>query len=271
MSSYLPNLALPQDAPKAIVIKAPGTNCEIESRDALIRAGADAIIKTTHEIYEFPEFLLRARILLFAGGFAHGDDIASARILANQFRLRLGDTLLRFVNDEGGFCLGICNGFQALVKLGLLPRKDPLKLQQEVSLVHNDSGHYECRWVRMKVEDSPCVFLPKGEILEMPIGHGEGKFVVSEHFDSDDSDLVALRYVNEDDSVATDYPQNPNGSLSAIAGITDPTGRVLGLMPHPDRSYLPYQHPQHHRREIAEHEMGGATLFQCLVEAARSS
>lgn len=258
-------------SPKAIVIKAPGTNCELESRDALIRAGADAIILTTHEIYKLPELLLRARILLFAGGFAHGDDIASARILANQFRLRLGDTLLRFINDEGGFALGICNGFQAMVKLGLLPRKDTTVLRQEVSLVHNDSGHYECRWVRMKVEDSPCLFLPKGTTLEMPVGHGEGKFVVGESFDADHSDLVALRYVDEEGRPATTYPANPNGSLSSIAGITDPSGRVLGLMPHPDRSYLPYQHPQHHRREIAEHEMGGATLFHHLVEAARHS
>ena len=255
-------------SPKAIVIKAPGTNCELESRDALIRAGADAIILTTPEIYKLPELLLRARILLFAGGFAHGDDIASARILANQFRLRLGDTLLRFINDEGGFALGICNGFQALVKLGLLPRKDTTVLRQEVSLVHNDSGHYECRWVRMKVVDSPCLFLQKDTTLEMPVGHGEGKFVVGETFDSD---LVALRYVDEEGRPATTYPANPNGSLSSIAGITDPSGRVLGLMPHPDRSYLPYQHPQHHRREIAEHEMGGATLFHHLVEAARHS
>lgn len=252
--------------PKAIVLKAPGTNCEIESRDALIRAGADAEIKTTHEIYENPEMLLRARILLFPGGFAHGDDIASARILANQFRLRIGDTLLRFVNDEGGFCLGICNGFQALTKLGLLPRKDVTTLRQEVSLVHNDSGHYECRWIRMKVEDSPCLFLQKGETLEMPIGHGEGKFVVGPSFDAAHSDLVALRYVDEDGHPATDYPDNPNGSLSSIAGITDPTGRVLGLMPHPDRSYLPYHHP---RRGIPEEAMGGATLFGHLVSAAR--
>ncbi|MEZ5987973.1 MAG: phosphoribosylformylglycinamidine synthase subunit PurQ [Planctomycetota bacterium] len=248
-------------APRAIVVKAPGTNCELESRDALRVAGAEADIVTTAELYREPERLLAARILLLPGGFAHGDDVASARILANQMATRLGDVLRRFVDDEEGLVLGICNGFQALVKLGLLPRAPGEPLRQRVSLVHNASGRYECRWVRLRVEDGPCRFLPRGTTLEMPVGHGEGKLVFAEDWGAAGS--VALRYVDADGRATDGYPANPNGSLDAIAGLTDATGRVLGLMPHPDRSYLPWHHPRHHP------EPGGAVLFRHLVETAR--
>ena len=255
-------------APHALVLKAPGTNCDFETLDAFERAGATTELVTTHDLFAKPERLLHARILCFPGGFAHGDDIASARVLANQMRHRLGDTLLRFVEEEGGYVLGICNGFQALVKLGLLPRTEAGQLQQEVSLVHNASGQYECRWIRMQVADSRCAFLPKGTILEMPIGHGEGKFVAGEHFDAGRSELVALRYLDAEGKPTQDYPCNPNGSTHAVAGLTDPTGRVLGLMPHPDRSYLAAQHPRRLHEEIRDEDMAGHQLFAALVTAA---
>jgi phosphoribosylformylglycinamidine synthase len=234
----------------------------------LERAGARAAVVTSLELVGDPEQILRSRILCFPGGFAHGDDIASARILANLCRLRLGETLLRFVNEEGGFILGICNGFQTLVKLGILPRQDVNTIRQEVSVVHNDSGRYECRWVRLRVEDSPCKFLPAGEQWDMPVGHGEGKFVPGPDFDASSSPLVAVRYVDAHGEPVHEYPANPNGSIAAVAGITDPTGHVLGLMPHPDRSYLPRHHPQGNRRVVQEAEMAGAKLFRMLVEAA---
>ncbi|MAE77569.1 MAG: phosphoribosylformylglycinamidine synthase [Planctomycetes bacterium] len=251
----------------ALVIKAPGTNCDVENSDALRRAGASVEVATTGELLASPEMILRKRILCLPGGFAHGDDVASARILANQCRLRLGDTLQRFVDQEGGFVLGICNGFQALVKTGLLPRTAG-GLRQECSVVHNDSGHYECRWVRLRIESSACAWLPQGDVWEMPVGHGEGKFVPGPNFDAEASNLVAFRYVDADDSPTTDYPANPNGSLAAIAGLTSPDGRVIGLMPHPDRSYLPYHHPDWGRRELEGDEMAGAKLFRALVAAA---
>lgn len=244
--------------PHALVLKAPGTNCDIESCDALERAGATASILTTSELLADPELIFGARILLFPGGFAHGDDIASARILANLIRLKLGDTLRRFVDEEGGFVLGICNGFQALVKSGLLPRERGAELAQRVSVVHNDSGRYACEWVRLRIEESRCSWLPKGEIWDMPVGHGEGKFVPGPGFDTQ-SDLVALRYI--DDS-------NPNGSVDAVAGICDESGRVLGLMPHPDRSYLGHHHPQSRIRAIDDEETSGSKLFRALVTAA---
>ncbi|PIE23482.1 MAG: phosphoribosylformylglycinamidine synthase [Planctomycetota bacterium] len=256
-------------APHALVLKAPGTNCDFETLDALERAGATTELVTTHVLFAEAERLLRARILCFPGGFAHGDDIASARVLAGQMRHRLGDTLLRFVEQEGGYILGICNGFQALVKLGLLPRMNSGSLQQEVSLVHNASGQYECRWVRLRVEDSHCAFLPKGMVFEMPVGHGEGKFVASERFDAGRSKLVALRYLDAEGSPTQDYPYNPNGSTHAVAGLTDPSGRVLGLMPHPDRSYLAAQHPRRLHQEIRDEDMAGHQLFSALVEAAK--
>jgi phosphoribosylformylglycinamidine synthase I len=255
-------------APHALVLKAPGTNCDFETLDALERAGATTQLATTHDLFAKPEMLLRARILCFPGGFAHGDDIASARVLANQMRQRLGDTLLRFVEQEGGYVLGICNGFQALVKLGLLPRTQSGELRQQVSLVHNSSGQYECRWVRLQVQDSRCTFLPKGAILEMPVGHGEGKFVADDGFDAGRSSLIALRYVDAEGKPTQDYPLNPNGSSHAVAGLTDPTGRVLGLMPHPDRSYLAAQHPRRLHENVRDEDMAGHVLFDSLVQAA---
>ena len=254
---------------KAIVVKAPGTNCELETKNALLRAGATAEILTSSELFRAPERLFDAQILVFPGGFAHGDDIASAKILANQCRLKLGEALMNFVHEREGFILGICNGFQVLVKLGLLPRQNGAQLEQEVSLSYNASGKYECRWVRVRIEDSPCRFLPKGEIWEMPVGHAEGLFVPGPSFDAENSELVALRYVDENDEPTQDWPQNPNGSFAAVAGICDRSGRVLGLMPHPDRSYLPSQHPQSQRRVIDSDDMSGARLFERLVVAAR--
>lgn len=255
-------------APHALVLKAPGTNCDFETLDAFERAGATSELVTTHDLFAAPERLLRARILCLPGGFAHGDDIASARVLASQLRHRLGDVLLRFVEREGGYVLGICNGFQALVKLGLLPRTEAGQLTQQVSLVHNASGQYECRWVRLRVAASRCAFLPEGEIFEMPVGHGEGKFVAGEHFDAGRSHLVALRYVDESGAPTQEYPENPNGSVHAVAGLTDATGRVLGLMPHPDRSYLAVQHPRRLHEDVRDEEMAGARLFGALVRAA---
>jgi phosphoribosylformylglycinamidine synthase len=256
--------------PRALVVKAPGTNCDVESAQALSRAGAEPEIVPLGEVLQEPGLLLRSRIVCFPGGFAHGDDVASARVLAVLLRLHLAPTLLRFVEQEGGHVLGICNGFQALVKLGLLPRQEAGTVRQETSIVHNASGHYECRWVRMRVEPSPCKFLPAGSFLEMPVGHGEGKFVPGERFDAERSPLVALRYVDAEGKPTLDYPANPNGSAAAVAGLTDPTGRVFGLMPHPDRSYLPWHHPQHLRRPVSEDDMAGAVLFRGIVAAARA-
>jgi len=252
--------------PKAIVLKAPGTNCDRENIDALQRAGADCELLTTHELLAAPERLQDIQLLFFPGGFAHGDDIASARLWANQCKGRLSDALLDFVNVRGGHVVGICNGFQVLVKTGLLPRTDPNVLTQTVSLVHNASGHYECRWVRMRVESSRCAFLARGDILEMPVGHGEGRFVPGPGFDA--SAHVALRYVDDTNTPSNEYPWNPNGSIDAIAGITDPTGRVLGLMPHPDRAYLARQHPRGRLTGMTDADMSGARFFRALVTAA---
>ena len=256
-------------SPRAIVVKAPGTNCDVENADALRRAGAEAEVVPTTALLEEPERILDARILCFAGGFAHGDDVASARILATQLRLKAGDVLREFVDERGGYVLGICNGFQALCKLGLLPREPGAPIRQTVSVVHNDSGHYECRWVRMRVENSPCAFLTPGEELYMPVGHGEGKFVPGPEFDAANGGLVSLRYIGEDGSEASEYPQNPNGSIDAIAGICDSSGHVFGLMPHPDRSYLAVQHPRRLQESIRDEDMAGMKFFVGLVNAAR--
>ncbi|HMQ22142.1 MAG TPA: phosphoribosylformylglycinamidine synthase subunit PurQ [Planctomycetota bacterium] len=253
--------------PHAVVVKAPGTNCDVETADALMRAGASASVHTTHEWLEDPELILGARIVVFPGGFAHGDDVASARILASLLRARLGPVLRRFVDQEGGHVLGICNGFQALVKAGLLPRERGQDLAQRVTVVHNDSGRYACRWVRLRVEASRCAWLPRGEVWDMPVGHGEGKFVPGADFDTK-SELVAFRYVDANGDDAQTAPANPNGSIDAVAGICDESGRVLGLMPHPDRSYLGYHHPLALIAPRDDDETSGSKLFRALVNAA---
>ncbi len=254
------------NAPKAFVLQAPGTNCDIESLDALERAGAAAEPLPLARLFDRPETLFEARILLFPGGFAHGDDIASARILANQCRLRLGPKLLRFVDEEGGFVVGICNGFQALVKMGLLPRSGG-ELRQEATVTYNLSGRYECRWTRLRVEGSNCAFLPEGAEWDMPVGHGEGRVLLGPTLPADGGPFRALRYLDEDGRPASSHPANPNGSTAAIAGLTDLSGRVLGLMPHPDRAYLPHHHPRAPRGE-APGEPAGRAFFRSLVEAA---
>ncbi|MCA9701096.1 MAG: phosphoribosylformylglycinamidine synthase subunit PurQ, partial [Myxococcales bacterium] len=168
-----------------------------------------------------------------------------------------------------------CNGFQALVKLGLLPRAPGEPLRQRVSLVHNGSGRYECRWVRLRVEDGPCRFLPRGATLEMPVGHGEGKLVFADedlHRQLAASHRIPVRYVDEQGQATEQWPANPNGSLDGAAGLCDRSGRVFGLMPHPEAFLYPENHPRWLAGGGAESGKGygmGLRLFANGLRAAR--
>jgi len=176
--------------------------------------------------------------MVFPGGFTYGDDLGAGRVLANEIRLKLGEDMERFV-ESGYLILGICNGFQVLVKAGILPG---LKNQQEMTLATNDSGRFECRWVYLATNTSSrCIFTRDIERLYLPVAHGEGKVVAT------DETLkkldIAIYYTNEKGNRSAGYPYNPNGSLGDIAGICDNTGRIFALMPHPERHIVPSQHP----------------------------
>jgi phosphoribosylformylglycinamidine synthase I len=259
--------------PKALILRAPGINCERETHFAFQRAGASADYFHVNKLLQDPDALQRYQILAVPGGFSYGDDIASGRVLAEELRGRLGDRLLQFV-DRGGLVLGICNGFQVLVRLGLLPCTKAT-LEEEVTLTHNLSNHYECRWVTLRTEKSRCAFLPEGLLLRWPAAHGEGRLVPRDEqlgVVLRDEGFAALRYVDANGQPTDDYPANPNGSSYAIAGLTNYNGRVLGMMPHPDRAFLPTHMPDWRRTLQGAGELpedgDGMVVFREMVRTA---
>lgn len=247
---------------KAIILRAAGINCDLETQHALKMCGAQADRVHVNRLIEDKSLLDAYQILVVPGGFSYGDDVAAGRILANQMVHHLAEPLRRFV-DSGKLVLGICNGFQVLVKTGLLPGEH---LAGNVTITDNDSGKFEDRWVHLEAGAEKCVFMPAGQKIYLPVAHAEGKVQTA-----DESTLeqlkndghVAFRYVAEDGG-AVDYPANPNGSADNIAGLTDRTGRVLGLMPHPERFVRPVQHP--HWQRLSEKPRGdGLRIFENAV------
>jgi phosphoribosylformylglycinamidine synthase len=227
---------------KVVVLRTAGTNCNEETAFAFSSLGAHVEQVHINALCSGAQKLADHHILALPGGFSYGDDIASGRILANELRLKLADDLKKFIQD-GKLIIGICNGFQILVKAGILPGLT--KSGQEATLFNNDSAKFEARWVHLKVE-SRCVWtqdLPPQVYL--PVAHGEGKFIPRDKKVLDAltaGGQIALRYCTAEGGKPS-YPDNPNGSVEDIAGISDATGRVLGLMPHPERHFLFEQHP----------------------------
>lgn len=262
-------------SPRALILRAPGINCERETLHAFARAGAAPEFVHVTQLLAAPDQLDRFSILAVPGGFAYGDDISSGRVLAQELRAGLGERLLKFV-DRGGLALGICNGFQVLVRLGLLPCTRH-KLEEEVTLTHNLSNHYECRWVTLQTQKSRCVFLPAGLTLRWPAAHGEGRLMAKDagmQRTLVDEGYAALLYVDESGEPTERYPANPNGSPLAIAGLTNTSGRVLGMMPHPDRSYLPTHMPDWRRTRLTHgglpEDGDGMVVFREMVKVARA-
>ena len=207
-------------------------------------------------------------VLVFAGGFSYGDDLAAGRVWGASLRNHLGEALRSHV-DRGGLILGVCNGFQVLVESGLFePEAAPN--ERSVALFANASNHYECRWVTLEAQESRCTWLKAGDRMPCPVAHGEGRFAVT-----DDAALerlraagqIALTYVSEDGG-EVGYPANPNGAAGDVAGICDPTGRVLGLMPHPERNLDPWAHPTWTRLPASRSEGEGLAFYRALVESA---
>lgn len=250
---------------RAVILKGPGTNCDLETKAACEKAGFAADIVLLRRMLDQPSLLKEYQFLVVPGGFSYGDDLGSGVVFANEVRLRLRDRLLEFI-DRGGLVLGICNGFQILVRSALLP--DPRASEPTVTLAWNDSGRFEDRWIRMKVVSTRCVFLTESMILELPVAHGEGKFVPrDEQTLALLKDQIALKYVDPEGREAG-YPHNPNGSVANVAGICDPTGRVLGLMPHPERFQDLTNHPEWTRRKDLK-EPHGMIFFRNAYRAIR--
>lgn len=257
---------------KAIVLTGFGINCEAETGVAFERAGASVQLTHVNDLIDAPVLLDAAQILAVPGGFSFGDDVASGRILGNRLRHRLSEPLQQFVAD-GKLVIGICNGFQVLVKMGILPLFEPT-FKQEVTLTHNDSDRFEDRWVHLQAEpNTQCIWVQGIDRIELPIRHGEGKFLVA-----DDRTLerlvmngqVALRYVSADGEPAGGaYPENPNGSIQDIAGICDPSGRIFGLMPHPEGYLEATNHPSWSRVGLAG-EGSGQRIFRNAVQYIRA-
>jgi phosphoribosylformylglycinamidine synthase len=245
-----------------------GINCDVETESALAHAGAEAKRVHLNDIIDAPDLLDEYHIFAVPGGFSFGDDVASGRILANRLRHKLGAPLKKWVAD-GKLMIGICNGFQVLVKMGILPMFDG-EFVQETTLTHNNSSRFENRWVHLKVDPATkCVWLKGIPRLELPVRHGEGKFIakdgaVLERLRANGQ--VAVRYVNADDTPANGaFPANPNGAQDDIAGICDPSGRVFGLMPHPEANVHRTNHPCWTRLDLPE-EGTGLQVFRNAVE-----
>ena len=233
--------------PRVCVVTGFGINADEELAFAFAQAGGEAALIHVRDLIEAPRLLSTFRILAFPGGFSFGDHLGSGKVFATLFRRALGDELGEFISG-GGLVLGICNGFQVLVKMGVLPNLEG-KGTQEVSLIHNDSGKYEDRWIRVRFEkNSRCVWTGGLPDMDLPVRHGEGKFVTSSKETLDAltaRGLIALRYTSQDGARnEVTYPDDPNGSDGHVAGICDSTGRVFGLMPHPEAFLHPENHPQ---------------------------
>jgi phosphoribosylformylglycinamidine synthase len=252
--------------PRALILRAPGTNCDLESEFAFQQGGAAAQSIHIRQLLERPRQLADFQILCLPGGFSYGDDLGAGRILGNQIAHHLADCLHDF-REAGKLILAICNGFQVLIKSGLLLPDDPQR-GALATLTTNASGKFEDRWVQLRVAGSKCVFFRGMETIYLPVAHAEGRFVtrdrqVLEQLDA--AGQLVLRYARLDGGVngAVPYPDNPNGAQADVAGMCDATGRVCGLMPHPERHIDPTHHPRWTRHQGALPEFGeGLAVFK---------
>ncbi len=249
---------------KALVLTGYGINCEVESKFAIEKSGGSADIVHLNKLIQDPKMLHNYNMLMIPGGFSFGDDLGSGKVFGNKMKFKLHDELSDFAKGNN-LILGVCNGFQVLVKMGLLPEPD---FVQRVTLIGNDSGHYEDRWVILKAnQKSPCIFTKGMDYLIVPVRHGEGKFVPANNQtlkNLKENNQVVFQYVDEKSNVDAPYPHNPNGSIENIAGICDKSGRIFGMMPHPEAFNIPQNCPHWIKGTVKEPL--GLRIFKNAVE-----
>lgn len=263
---------------RSLVVTGFGINCEEEMAAAYQLASAEADIVHLNDVFRGRVLIHDYDILNFPGGFSFGDDLGSAKVLANKFKYKkmasgcsLIDELKNFLDDKK-YIIGVCNGFQALVKMGLLPNTGG-SFEQEATLTHNESGKFEDRWVTCRVNpDSRSPFLAGIDLIDLPVRHGEGRLLIS----SDEvrksiveNGLNCLDYVDKNGQSTADYPFNPNGSQINCAGLTDPSRQVFGLMPHPEAHLSFYNHPnwgsKKRQNPTAQEKGEGLKIFENIV------
>jgi len=256
---------MPDMRPSTLILRSAGANCDLETAFAFEQAGAAAERIHVNRLLENPAILDRFQIMAIPGGFSYGDDIAAGKILAAQLARNLADTIHRFV-EAGKPIIGICNGFQVLVKTNILPGPLAGRTGQTCTLTNNDCGRLVDRWIRLAPRGNRCVWTRGISPIELPIAHGEGKFVPA---DEDvrkalwENDQIPLVYTAADGSPAGGiFPDNPNGSVDDIAAVCDAGGTVFGLMPHPERYLDPTQHPAWTRRLPLPAEGDGLAIFR---------
>lgn len=228
---------------KSLVLTGYGINSEEETSFAFEQAGFQSQIRHINDLAENPAELDGVQVLCIPGGFSYGDDTGSGNAFAQKMRLTLWDSLRKFV-ERDTLTLGICNGCQIVANLGLAPAIDKKYGERFVAVTHNLTARYQCRWVDVAVQDTNSPWLTRGTKMHIPVAHGEGRFMMADETLKTLKDMkqVALRFVKADGTPAAgQFPHNPNGALDDIAGITDPTGRVLALMPHPERGMFTWQ------------------------------
>lgn len=254
---------------KVLILRTAGTNCDWETEHGFALAGAAPERVHISRLLDGSISLSDYGILVIPGGFSYGDDLSAGKVLANELRFKLQDQVLSFA-DSGRPIIGICNGFQVLVKTGLLPfsRKNNAVCS---TLTFNDSGCFEDRWIYLRCTGKSSLLSGlSGETITLPVAHGEGKFLTEKKQDLETlqkNGQVALQYAGPDGSVALNYPENPNGSAEAIAAVTNEKGNILGMMPHPERFLYPYCHPAWTRQEGRSTD--GLRLLKSIVRYAQ--
>jgi len=228
-------------------------NCEAESAHAWKLAGAEPRLVHLNDLLEDPDQLSKFQAMMFIGGFSYGDHMTSGHVFALRIKHHMQEQIQRFL-DEGKLIMGICNGFQVMTKMGLLPGLGGGYFEPRVALMQNDCGTFQNFWVSVRFEEnSKCIFTRGLGTIPLPIRHGEGKvFTLDSELleEIEKQGCVAARYVDKNNNPTQEFPCNPNGSLNAIAGLCDPTGRVFGMMPHPEAYLFPENHPQWDRQKL---------------------
>jgi phosphoribosylformylglycinamidine synthase I len=260
-------------SPRVLVLRAPGTNCDEETAYAFERAGAIAERVHVNRLIENSTLKDRYQILCVPGGFSYGDDIAAGRILATRLRQHLGDLVHLFAEGNADrLILGICNGMQVLMRLGVLTSGVGDGEREPATLTWNNHGRFEDRWVHLAVDQTPCVFLRGVKQMYLPMAHAEGKFVAANDAVLDDlrsQGRLAIRYSSDATSGVQEeilpFPQNPNGADANVAGVCDSSGRVFGLMPHPERHIEATHHPRWTRRTEQPEFGDGFAVFRNAV------